>query len=158
MSVIAHSPNGSAIFCDDVRQEMNAKQILIGVYTTEIIIHPAFPAVLPTFAIIVRYTERRAENYLPVIFRVFVPGQEDAAFEAEVSKEQLEAVPLTDDQEPDRQILIGFAAQFRNFVIPEPGYIRVRAYRGDDEIKIGSIRVRLTDQPLDAMGIASSQP
>jgi hypothetical protein len=155
MSVIAHSPNGSAIFCDDVRQEMNGKQILIGIYTTEMIIHPSFPAALPTFAVVVRYTERRSENYLPVTFKIFVPGQDDAAFEAEVSKEQLEAVPYSEDKEPDPQVLIGFAAQFRNFVIPEPGYIKVRAYRGDDEIKIGSMRIRLSDHPLDPTGVAS---
>jgi hypothetical protein len=31
-------------------------------------------------------------------------------------------------------------AAFTGLVIPEPGRIKVRAYRGDDEVKLGSLR------------------
>jgi hypothetical protein len=103
---------------------------------------------------LVRYTERRSDTYLPIKFKIFTPGQADAPFEADVSVEQLNAVPRTDDPlAEDSQILIGFVAQFRNFTIPTEGFIRVRAFRGEDEIKIGALRVRLADQPLDPMGI-----
>jgi hypothetical protein len=159
MTLIAHSPNGSVMFCDDIRFEANGKQIFVGCYTAELIISPAFPAVLPTFAAFIRYTERQSETYLPLKFKIFVPGQADAAYEADVSKEQLEAVPKPKDPEAeDPIIMIGFVAQFRNFVIPSPGFIRVRVYRADDEIKLGSLRVRLSEQPLDAMGMMSAPP
>lgn len=148
MTLISHSPNGSAVFCDDVRYEANGKQLFIGVYAGEMIISPGFPATLPTFSVVVRYQERRAESYVPVTIKIFIPGDDEPIFTATVPPEQFASIKFSEDYdyEGDPHVMVGFAATFPGITIKQAGKIKVRAYRGDDEIKLGALRVRSQDQ------------
>lgn len=58
----------SVIICDDVRQESNGKEILIGVYN-DVMLFSAFPAVLPhlNFRIVVDFRGERFEHFTVAI-------------------------------------------------------------------------------------------
>ena len=140
----ASTPNGLTIFCDEIRTENNGKQIYIGIYKAEMLLGPSFPARLPSFSVIILYRERPGESSHPVRFAVFVPGAEEPAFEAHVDRAQLDSIPLPTDEDADDPVLeLTLAANFRDFVLQEAGRIKVRAFRGDEEIRLGTLQVRL---------------
>lgn len=146
MTVIRQTtPFGYSTFCDDVRVEANGKHILIGVYAADMLM-PAFPLQLPAFHVIIRYSERPGESTHPVKFVITMPGQEAPIFTAEVSREDLaKAVvpaPAEDDLD-DPLITLNVMAAFAGLVFPQAGRLKVRAYRGDDEIRLGTLRVRI---------------
>jgi hypothetical protein len=138
------TPRGFSIFCDDVRLEATGKQIYIGVYTGEMFIQPAFPVTLPTFSIVMRFHERYGESSDDLVFRVYVPGVVDPLFTSTASRDQINAVPQPDN--PDSEFPhteLGIIATFSNLMIREPGLIKARVVRGEEEINIGALRVRL---------------
>jgi hypothetical protein len=145
MNVIKPStPYGWSLFCDDIRIEANGKQIYIGVYHGAMFIEPSFPVRLPMFSVLIKYIEKIDESDQDVRFVILVPGQESPAFEALVKRSDIP--PPTEEilsGKDDPGISFMVAAQFRDFVISEPGSIRVRVYRGDDEIRLGTLEVKL---------------
>jgi hypothetical protein len=147
MSVVRNNtPNGYSIFCDDVRVEANGKQILIGVYTGDMLV-PVFPVHLPIFHVLVRYNERFNESDQPVKFVITAPGYEEPLFTTEVPRTNFANTDSVIDAEIDDPI-IGFnlVAGFPSMLFSQPGRIKVRAYRGDDEIRLGTLRVRLRSE------------
>ncbi len=139
------TPNGYSIFCDDVRMEANGKQIFIGVYGTDILM-PSFPIQLPMLHVVIKYNERPGESTHPVKFVITIPGQEAPVFTAEVPREDLAKaiIPIAPDDDVDDPIItLNLLAGFPGIIFPQAGRIKVRAYRGDDEIRLGTIRVRL---------------
>jgi hypothetical protein len=147
MSIISPStPSGHSVFCDDVRTETNGKQILIGVYNADMLVD-SFPILLPTFCIIIRYQERKDESDLPVKFVVTAPNPDDEMiFEADVPRDALKQAPTPSDAPDDPMTAINLNTSFAGFVISHPGRIKVRAYRGDDEIRLGTLRIRLRSE------------
>jgi hypothetical protein len=138
------TPSGFSIFCDDVRTEVNGKHLYIGVYTGDMFIQPAFPAALPSFSVVIRYRERRGESKDDLKFVIFAPGNAEPVFTGGVSRAELDVVPKTDDPDVDDPMMeLGLIATFVNFVIPEAGRIKVRAIRGDEEIRLGTLQIRL---------------
>jgi hypothetical protein len=106
------------------------------------LIRPSFPASLPTFTIMIKYFERFNESDKPVKFAVFVPGTDEPVFQAEIPRDAPMPPPEGVDSAETR-VSFNLIAQFRDFLIGEAGAIKVRAYRGDDEIHLGSLRVKL---------------
>ncbi len=148
MNIISPStPGGYSIFCDDIRHENNGKQILIGLYNADMLID-AFPILLPTFQVLIRYQERPGESSLPVKFVITSPHPTDEKiFEAEVPRENFEKVLIPSDNNLDDPFVsLNLHASFAGFVLAGPGRIKVRAYRGDDEIRLGALRVRLRSE------------
>lgn len=144
MSIIKPStPSGWSVFCDDVRREENGKWFFIGVYEAEMLISPSFPASLPTFAVVIKYFERFNESDKPVKFAVTVPGMEEPVFSHQMDRNALISPPEGETELENKRVSFISIAQFRNFQIPQPGAISVRAYRGDDEIHLGSLGVKL---------------
>lgn len=148
MSVISPStPSGHSIFCDDVRNEANGKQILIGVYNADMLVD-SFPILLPNFSIVIRYQERKNESDLPVKFVVTVPNPHDEKiFEVDVPREAfVHPDPPSWDVEEQPLITLNLNPSFAGFMLLHTGRIKVRAYRGDDEIRLGTLRVRLRSE------------
>jgi hypothetical protein len=145
---VPRSPFGYTIFCDDVRQENNGKFLYIGVYTTEMIIYGQPPGLLPTFAAIVHYAERADEQGDDIIsLKMFVPGMDQPISELPVDPAAMKSVPLPPPLEvEDRIIRASIPLKFSPFVIPQEGLIKVRAYRGEDEIRLGTLQVKF--QPI----------
>jgi hypothetical protein len=159
MTVIAPTtPFGSVIFCDEVRHEANGKHIYIGVYVDGMYVHPSFPAKVASLSVVIKYIERRGDSSNDVVLRVFFPGEEKAAFEATALRKDVDAVQLPEGPEVDDPFVqVMIVAQFRELVIKQAGWMKVRAYLGDDEIKLGTMHIRLAPGPLNAMGV-SVQP
>jgi hypothetical protein len=149
MSIITPSlPSGFVIFCDDIRREDNGKLIYIGVYGADMLIPGPFPALLPTFCALTTYREAPGETEPPVTLKLFIPGLEEAAATAHVPVEQMRNVrlpPATEQSSPSLNSLIQL--KISPLILYQEGLIRVRAYRGDDEIRLGSLLVKLLQPP-----------
>jgi hypothetical protein len=149
MSVVRNNtPNGYSIFCDDVRVEANGKQILIGVYYGDMLL-PVMPVQLPIFSVVIRYNERVNESELPVKIVITVPGHENPVFSTEIPRENFQTTISslnTDADVDDPLVTINVMAAFPGLLFSQPGRIKVRAYRGDDEIRLGTLRVRLRSE------------
>jgi hypothetical protein len=141
---------GHTIFCDDVRQEVNSKISLMGVWPPVILVHGTFPFIVPKLCMSVYFYELQKlafvrEDEVPIL--VFGPGQtiDNPNLRAMVpvaSKELIDAAtkePTYGSQEPLYAIgnIILMAAPF---VIQEPGWVRVRAIYRKDVLSLGSLR------------------
>lgn len=138
------TPSGFVIFCDDVRTEANGKFIYIGIYGGDILISPHFPIRLPTFCAVVNYFARHGESSDPVRILIQFPGKDEPHAELEIPASDIAALPPPDDpdlEDPVFQMTLVLA--MRDVVMAQPGRIKVYARRGEDEIRLGSIAVRL---------------
>jgi hypothetical protein len=141
------SPYGYTIFCDDLRREVNGKAIYIGVYAGAIVV-PFVPIGLTSLVAMVTYRERPGESTDPVVIKIFIPNNTednpsvtvDLAMD-EHRKAQRDASPGLEDG--DRFISVEIPIMVSPFLISSEGFVRVRAYRGDEEIKLGSLRVQV---------------
>ena len=153
MSVIQRSsPGGYAMFCDEVRREDNGKFIHLGVYLEEMVITaPAFPVRLPRLSVVVNYYERVGESNDPVRFVVFLPGEEAPAGEFELTKPEgpIPQPPADSAEDLGPPLFhMTIVIDIRDPVFKQEGRIRVRALRGDDEIRLGTLGVRLNQIPV----------
>jgi hypothetical protein len=140
---------GNSIFCDDIRQEVNAKQSLMGVYPQVISIQGTFPFALPKLCISVQFFELNeialVRNWeIPLV--VLGPGQtiDEPALrlsipvppdDAKVSSKKLY------DKPEQLYMITSLGIVFQPLVINTPGFVRVRALYKDKIIKVGSLRV-----------------
>lgn len=138
-------PYGLTVFCDDIRTESHGKRMYLGVYNSELLVGQDFPLVLPTFGFAITYLEPIESPVEPVKIKIFAPGENG-------EDEVLADIDLPDDRpaRPESQ-LPDAQAEFRAAIIPvkmgplalgSSGYLKVRAYRGSEEVRLGSLRVR----------------
>jgi len=143
------TPYGFTTFFDDLRQEMNGKFIYNGVYTGTIIV-PTIPFILPSFVAMVTYRERPGESTDPVTLKVFVPGTSGAIVEMPIPVEQMRSAEYDqtiDFEGMDKILSMQLPLVFVPFPIAQEGFIRVRAYRGEAEIRVGALRIQLGTVP-----------
>jgi hypothetical protein len=136
------SPGGHTIFCDDIRKEDNGKLIFIGVYLGEMIFPDPPPFYLPTFTAFVTYRESIGEGKEPVMIKLILPGIDEPAATVNVPVEDMRKAPapdIGDDTSPVVSLMLPIKRY--SVVIPQEGMIRVRAYRGNEEIRLGALRV-----------------
>jgi hypothetical protein len=150
------SPYGTTIFCDDIRDELDGKKTYVGVYFGDMVLHGAFPAVIPKFALAITYLEPLADPVSMVNIKVFVPGDGDngdVAVDVDLPPDRLEEVG-PEDIDPNAQYRVHLM-HFRisPFVISKRGYVKVRAYVKGKEIRLGSIKIRCTEEGTDGTEI-----
>jgi hypothetical protein len=149
MTVIAPiTPYGYTIFCDDLRQEVNGKWIYIGVYTADMIIFGSPPMSLPTFVAAITYRERPHESDAPVKIKMFVPGSDNAAAELDLPVTVMRSAQFSPETEGEDRMYSAFIP-IKSFSLPlrQGGLIKIRAYRGHDEIRLGSLEVKFQAAP-----------
>ena len=145
---------GHVIFCDDIRNEIGNKLTFVGCYFGDMLITSDFPAVIPRFCLAVDYSQQRGKIIMPIKFVVFLPGdpEDKPSIEFGTPQEVNEAVLA---QAEARTVALGgspdfatFAAQvgLGNLPIPEPGVMKVRAIRGEQLIRLGSLRISRAPQ------------
>ncbi len=158
-SIAPTTPYGYTIFCDDVRQEMGNKTSHVGIYRGKLIINAPLPVLLPKFFLVVHYFERPNESTEPVSLHIYMPG--DAEGEPTVTQE----LPLDDarSKTPEPEILesdpllaLTFHHMFAPLELKSEGRIRVRAYRGDLEVRLGTLTVIST--PAEGLTPKKAQP
>lgn len=137
-------PSGHVLFCDDIREEVTGKVSYIGAYAGVMFVRD-MPATISQFCIVV--TLRTAvDDTDDITIKVFyeINGEDRLLVEALGSFEG--ELPL---RTPDEFTMRDFKS---NFIISPlqlegPGRIKVRTYKGDDELRLGSLRVERAPDP-----------
>jgi hypothetical protein len=137
------SPYGITDFCDDIRNELFGKTTFVGLYAGEMKIYAELPAAIPKLCLAIRFFEKADDIGVPLILRVFLPGDEaDAAtYNIPVPPRQLIAPPPSIEPGEDFRVTSHFAMQIAPLLITEEGSLRVRMVRGDDVFRLGSLRI-----------------
>jgi len=147
------TPSGYTSFCDDVRYEITGKVSLIGVYAGAMYVTTPYPVTLPKLALRISYNEMPGESTTPVQIRIYLPGNpDDEPFQTIDLPEIFRNPPPQPFPrpvgEPDTDRLAGmvFHIELTNIQLIKDGAIRVRAYRGEEKIKLGSLFVQSLNQ------------
>lgn len=140
-------PFGYTIFCDDIRDEIFNKKTFVGVYQNELVIPGPFPFLLPTFGFSISYIEPMGWPAEQVQLKVTCPGQDD---EQVVIDADIPTGGSASEHSSLEEISDKFRAHIMNFkisplVIFKEGPLKVRAYAGGREIRLGSLNVRIVD-------------
>jgi hypothetical protein len=138
-------PYGTTIFCDDIRDEVSGKKTYVGVYLDEMILPGPYPAIIPQFALAITYLEPLSEPIHPVSIKVFVPGPTElgeVAVDIELSADRANGA-----DESARDPLAEYRAHILHFkispfLISNEGYVKVRAYVGELECRLGAMKIR----------------
>jgi hypothetical protein len=144
-------PGGYTIFCDDIRHEVSGKETLVGTYTNVMYVKGAPPFKLPKVCMAVVFIEE-TDSLEPVTIKVFFPGDDDdapSAFMEYQPQPELIPPPSEEFQMREARMLL----ELPNAEIKQFGRFRVRAYRGDDEIRLGTLLVApfpSEEQPTEA--------
>jgi hypothetical protein len=166
ISVRTATPSGMSIFCDDIRQEINGKVSLIGVYAGDLILFGTLPGILPRLSIRTVYFERPGESSDPIELLVYLPGDPDdkpsmrgmMAFKRPTPEEEKKLIEEYEVYSSDPLITLISHTEIVPLVLTQEGLIRVRARRGDLEIKLGSLRVRCPQPPAPPMEAIPEPP
>jgi len=148
---------GYTIFCDDIRQEVTGKLILIGVYQGLMTVHGTFPVTLPRLSFSFSLSQKK-ELFSPnIALRIFVPGDSDDApsIEARMVEDTEGAVKksvlsMIDSPESGSNYLtVRSNLAFENFVLTGEGLIVVRIDVNSKRYLLGSLRIVQVLQPKD---------
>jgi hypothetical protein len=135
-------PSGHTAFCDDVRQEVSGKQTLVGVYGP-IMFVSEIPTTLPQIFCVITYREAPdvfGEVAIRVIHEV---GDEETVMteiNLDIAKDDLPPPP-PETAEPFLMREAKFVVPISPFNVKGPGHLKVRAFRGDVEIRLGALKI-----------------
>lgn len=147
---------GFTLFCDDIRQEVDGKLTYIGVYSADMVVHVPFPVTLPKFAFGITFLQHKRIFDPNIGLRIFLPGDlpNEASIQGNLSEkaegsigagldaqERLRHPSVRRDPEDEQVVVLHANAILGGLIIKEPGKIRVRAVRGEDMIRLGSLRI-----------------
>lgn len=138
------TPYGYTIFCDDIRNEIDGKVTLVGIYAADMIFNVPLPVIVPKLGIVINYFERRGESVDPIRLEIYLPGDEvgKPTITSDIPREHFRNIPeLNDPDAEDVRISAVFNMVLSPVNILKKGRIRVRAVRGEDIIKLGSLRI-----------------
>lgn len=147
------TPYGYTQFCDDVRREINGKASLMGVYAGDFISYQPLPAEFLKMSLVISYLERPGESSDPVQLAVFMPGDPDnePSFKFDTPIEEMRArAPELVESDSDPLIHAILFIDIAPLKLSCEGLIKVRAYRGDLEVRLGTLIVK--HQPLENIG------
>lgn len=157
------APGGHTIFCDDIRHEVTGKTTLVGVYNNHLVITGTLPVTLPQIfaAITLRLTP--PDKPIRPVVKIFRSDEAEPIFviEADIEPTDAQLIPThAPNLEPDAVTFMqmGFAAQIQGLVIDKPFALKVRAFIGDDEVRLGSLQIMVQSTPpeLHASALAPS--
>ena len=150
-------PGGHVIFCDDIRHELNGKITFVGVYSNIMYINGTLPVTLPKVCMGIVYREEQ-DSLEPVTIKAFMPsgGGEETLIMEVIYEPQAEMIPPPTDEFTFREAR--FLLEVPNFAVVEEGRILVRAYRGDDEIRLGRLDIILNPALAEEAATPAPQP
>jgi len=140
------SPHGHCIFCEDIRQEINAKESYVGVFAgPDMHVLGKLPTNVGKFFIKVYYSQRPTDAAAPVRLVVMMPGEtaETAATQAEIDFPALmRDFPPPSPELDDPFLSIQMVFGFNPLEIKQEGIIDVRAIRDGKSYRLGALRVK----------------
>lgn len=129
----------SAIFCDDVRQEIDGKASYIGVYRGKMIVHDEFPTRLPKFAIAVEFRQRKAIFRGDIRVHVFLPGEDKPFFNESLRSDPDKPFPNTS---PAHNVVVTRANLiFAPLNLERTGLLKVRIVSNEHTYPAGTLRI-----------------
>jgi hypothetical protein len=138
-------PSGFVIFCDDIRHEIGDKATYVGVYTGQMILVGNLPMTLPKLCAAITLRISPPTEIIRPIIRMHISGQDQPLFEfmGEIQPVTGQQNDILFDQTPDSITIMqmGAFAQMQGIMINEPSKIRVSAYIGDDEYRLGTLDI-----------------
>lgn len=151
-------PSGHVIFCDDIRHEVTGKVTFVGTYTNFMYINGSLPIALSKFCMGIVYRDER-DSLENVTIKIFMPGDKEDGPSAEyhiTPQADMVPPPATSDEFVFREYRMFFEAP--GAIITEEGRIRVRAYKGDDVIRLATLTVAVNPDPSGQPPQAEQQP
>src|SRR5262249_51349701 len=139
---------GTTIFCDDIRAEIGGKATLVGIYTSDLVVHAPFPFVMPKFGLWISYFEVPSSISGDGKLRVTFPGDEMPSIETDVPMDQLRSQAVQklpekeEDPEVDRWLHLLMPMVFAPLVLRQPGRILVRLHLGESVIRLGTLEIK----------------
>jgi hypothetical protein len=141
-------PYGTALFCDDVRYEVNGKISLIGIYGPDLVVLGDLPTILPRFWISMFAYFPPDRSVRDVKMLVYLPGDPEDGPSIKLDLPwSLE--PQLDKKPPYADALASLYLRHQTGLtmvqLKEEGYIRVRLVHGKQRIRAGALRIRRQD-------------
>lgn len=144
----------TAIYCDDIRNELGAKLSFIGVYSADMLL-PSFPITLPKFCVFVSVRLPVSEYPKEHIAISLFQGNNEIST-MEMDKEGLaQSKPLPHDSEPalegesspeERSIVLSIGITISPISFEAPTLLKVRAKIDGEEIKGNSLKIKLQSE------------
>lgn len=146
MIINPSAPSGYTIFCDDIRHEITGKTTLVGVYNGQLIVSGILPVTLPQICAAITLRLTPPEQPLKAVVKIFRSDEIEPlfVFEADIEPVGAQLIPQPlPNLEPDALTFMqmGISAQIQSMVVNEPCALKVRAFIGDDEIRLGSLQI-----------------
>jgi hypothetical protein len=140
------APGGYTIFCDDIRHEVTGKTTLVGVYNNQMVITGTLPVTLPQIFAAITLRLAPPDKLISPVVKIFRSDEAEPIYviEAEIEPTEPKLIPTPAPYlEPDSVTFIqmGFAAQMQGLVINGPCALKVRAFIGEDEVRLGSLQI-----------------
>jgi len=145
-------PIGFTIFCDDIREETGGKTTFVGAYDAVMVIHAAFPTMLPKFGFHIRIYEPAnliTQRNFPIEVSIHLPGdpEQEPSFsrvlpaDPEAARAELARLPWRPTGERPLLARITLNWIVSPLVLKEPGAIRVLANYKGDILRCGTLQV-----------------
>jgi hypothetical protein len=138
----------TAVYCDDVRNEIGGKLSFMGVYGADLLF-PTFPATLQKLCVhvVLRFPhgEQPKQNLHVVLLK-----DEEVLAESKFDETHLDPAKVPDPDlaipPEDRLLAIVLGFVIVPFQVERPARIRLRAYVDGEEIKGNGLRIRLANE------------
>ncbi|MGE5562403.1 MAG: DUF6941 family protein [Bacillota bacterium] len=134
---------GTTIFCDDIREEIGGKKTFVGCYLDRLVAHQPFPIIVPVFALQITFVEPLSEANEELLIRVFMTpdvGEELAIIDANIPADRQQQV-AQNESDPGEFLSSVMSLRASPLRLEGPGTLKVRAYRGDEEFRLGSLKI-----------------
>jgi hypothetical protein len=153
-----------AIFCDDIRQEVTGKRMLIGVYGTDLVV-PQFPVTLPQLcvetAIRVPREDRLEALSMNIYLNATLVGRAELTsdFLADFYARAVDLpapldLPRPDGELPEPTMRAQMTAVLRNIECTGPAVLRVHVQAGSDVLRAGALSIRdVTEAERASLGV-----
>jgi len=144
----------TAIFCDDIRQEMGNKLSFMGCYQGELFV-PTAPALLSKLCVYASAWTPKERPFETLAFRIVQDDVNELA-RLEVPAEALGEVARMQDAGATRQT-VSTAITFAPFFIEKPTSLRLLALTEEGEIVGPRLQVRVT-APSSSPAVTAEEP
>jgi hypothetical protein len=144
-------PGGFVTFCDDIRHEVTGKMTLVGTYHSQLNVMGNAPVVLAQLYALIDFRFKPESLPISPTISVFRSDEVEPIFSVEGHIPANEETLFDDGSAVDEgsvrfhQMIV--PVQLQGLAVNESFRLKVRAFVGDDEIRLGSLKVNLV--PLD---------
>lgn len=144
---------GYTLFCDEIRREDSGKFILIGVYDETMILFQPLPYIHKNIATRITYSEAIEEKSHDVEIHIIGPKQSEPtavynidSTAIEDAKSKARASLETTDVDGELRVIFNLNWNTTPFPITAEGRLKVRAYRNGEELKMGTLAIKVHDE------------